>query len=152
MFMTTTLKLLMAVFLVLGIVAVSLVITLNFSNPKEAHGSAPGGFQTELATTSSRRVNIAERFMFASSTCLARIVTTGEDNIVIGFGHHASGTLRHEVDRGGLNGTFQIGHLQPASTTVSYDAGTYGCGYWTFIGASTGVDSTINISELTGFK
>ncbi len=66
--------------------------------------------------------------------CTSRVISTrGESAIMIAFSQLASTTLSGAV-----------GNLQAASTTVAYDSGVYGCGYWTFFAYAT---TTITVTE-----
>lgn len=70
-----------------------------------------------VATTSNPTVGTTAVTVFATSTCAARTITTSANPIMITFS-----------DRIGQTPTGSFGHLQGASTTVTYDAGQFGCG------------------------
>lgn len=85
----------------------------------DASASAPSGLPATIATTSNPTVNTTAALVFATSTnqsCAARIITTYASPIMLTFSQN-QGKIP--------TGTF--GHLQPASTTVAYDSGQYGC-------------------------
>lgn len=106
------------------ITAILFMVILSYwasnSIPK-AESSAPPGMQTIWATSSIIALsNTASRNLFASSTCISRTITTSSTPIRIKFGDHAN-----------FNLSANNGHLQAASTTVTYDGAAYGCGLWT---------------------
>lgn len=103
-------------------------------------GSAPTGYTaingTSTTITMTASDDVSE--LFATSTCVTRIITTGTKNIRLKFFDFATPVLSSTV-----------GHLQTASTTVSYDSGIYGCGLVT--GLSTDAD-TVTVSEIRDFR
>lgn len=96
-----------------GMLGVTILMLLNFN---VAFGSAPSGLQASVATTSVNAVTNTQSLVFATSSCSARIITTSASNIMVTFG-----------DKQGVVPTGSIGHIQAASTTVTYDGGVYGC-------------------------
>lgn len=70
-----------------------------------------------VATTSNPTVTSTAGTLFATTTCSSRIITTSASAIMLTFS-----------DYSGQTPTGSFGHLQAASTTSSYDSGTYGCG------------------------
>lgn len=88
---------------------------IYFSQP--VHGSAPAGLPATVATSSNLTVSATALSALATSTCAARIVTTGAAAVMLTFSDYA-----------GQTPTGLYGHLQAASTTVAYDSGLYGCG------------------------
>ena len=127
--------------IVLGVTLVTvfalLGIILSYSRPVAA--SAPTGMQAQFATSSGITANPTSVFTaFATSTCTSRVVTTKSNPVMFLFGDQATTTS-------GTNG-----HLQPASTTVAYDAGLYGCDKWTVFGFGSEVQ--ITVTEFRGFK
>lgn len=79
--------------------------------------SAPSGLQSTVATSSNPTVTSTASLVFAtSSQCASRVVSTQGSAIMITFS-----------DNQGKVPTGTFGHVQPASTTVAYDGGLYGC-------------------------
>ena len=108
-------------------------------------GSAPGGYSTTFATGSvDTLVPGIALTMFATSTpdCISRIITTKSEAITIKFGDYTQFALTN------------LGHIQAASTTVTYDSALYGCGLWQGMGmngaATTGVN--VIVTEFRGFR
>ncbi len=132
------------VMLYLGVIALVLAIMFEFghSTPEAKASSYPGSTAT-VATSSTLAVG-PQLNMFAFGTtspanesrysCAARIITTVGQPIMISFASVSSTTLSQVV-----------GHLQPASTTVAYDGGVYGCGYMTIRGLTA--STTISMTE-----
>ena len=112
--------------------AVLFVYVLGLSTQK-AYGSAPSGLPAAIATSSTAAVSSTASLVFATSTCSARIISTGVNGIMI--------TLS---DKQGLVPSGTVGHWQGASTTVAYDSGQYGCGAFRVYSS---VSQTINVSE-----
>ena len=135
-----TLKIVVAIFAVL---AICLFIFLNESKPASA--SAPLGLVATVATSSTRVVGpstaynaILGDYMGTTTNetltpCDSRIISTTGGAIMISFGSLASTSLS------GSQGSYQA-----PSTTVAYDSGLYGCGYWLFYAYAS---TTITISE-----
>ncbi len=99
------------------IVLISFVYIFS-SNYQRAEASAPTGLPATIATSSNLTLAaVTSLSVFATSTCAARIVTTSGSAVMMTFS-----------DRVGDVPTGSFGHLQPASTTVAYDSGQYGCG------------------------
>lgn len=110
----------------LGFLAIAVAVGLY---TQTAYGEAPSGLQASVATTSAATFGPFYAFrLFATSTCAARIITTGDNPIRLTFS-----------DNQAARPTNVFGTLQAASTTVEYDSGIYGCGAWfvTGVGAST---------------
>ena len=116
-------------FAVLAVLAVAYV----FSIQSIVFAGAPSGLQATVATTSANAVGTTATMLFATSTCSARIVTTAASPVMLTFSDYANQTP-----------TGSFGHLQAASTTVSYDGGVYGCGK---VKAYAFVASTITLTE-----
>jgi hypothetical protein len=94
----------------------------------------------QSATTTSIGGQVSTTIFSASvdDSCKSRIVTTGATPIRLSFGEVAgfsSTTL-----------SASVGHYQAASTTIAYDSGLYGCGWWT--GRAIGATTTVTITEL----
>lgn len=128
-----------------GIIAAALLILLvgwyALNSIPKANTAAPQGALAEHGTSTLIKLETdGDRVLFASSTCVARIVTTSTSSIRIKFSDHADFTL-------GTN----IGHFQGASTTVSYDSGIYGCGLWTARNLGD-IGMTTTVTEFRGFR
>ncbi len=97
------------------IIAVSLII-LSYSHIAVA--SAPSGLSSTVATTGPMAVTTTASTILGTTTqqCAARVISTRESAITLTFS-----------DNQGATPTALFGHIQPASTTVVYDAGLYGC-------------------------
>ena len=102
-----------APFVLIAILAAVFVLNDTMS----AHASAPTGLQSLIATSSNPAVSTTPVIVFATSTCAARVITTGASPIMITFA---------DIAQGAPSGLY--GHLQAASTTVVYDGGQVGCG------------------------
>lgn len=72
--------------------------------------------------------------LIATTTCVARIITTKSSAILLTFS-----------DYNNASPSSLYGHLQPASTTVAYDSGQYGCGK---VKAYSMTADNITISEI----
>lgn len=117
--------------------------------PKSSFGAAPAGLTSTLATTSTITVG-PSNVSLASSTvpiflssgtnnaCQSRIVTTYGKDVTLMF----SNTMFSSTT---ANPTASLGHLQLASTTVTYDASIWGCAFVNAYGL--GASSTLTISE-----
>lgn len=114
--MTNSLKISLVAF-ISGVVF--LLLLLSLLSTRVLYAAAPPGLQATLATTSNPTVTSTANLIIASSTCNARIITTYGSAVMITFADNF-GTI------GGPTATF--GHLQAASTTISYNADMYGCG------------------------
>lgn len=98
---------------------------------------AEAGFTTvapaTVATTSNPTIGTSGVVLFATSTCIGRVVTTVASPIMLTFSDYA-----------GQTPTALFGHLQAASTTVYYDASQYGCGLFKAYGFAS---SAITVTE-----
>jgi len=115
-------------------------------------GGSPGNLPSEIATSStvsvgSKSVNV----LFATTTvrlgsnalCSSRVVSTVADPILIQFSPGIT-----EGPHGTTSLQLGFGHLQAASTTVSYQAEDYGCGAWIVTGqGASGASTTISVTE-----
>lgn len=97
--------------------AATAFLAILFFYSAVTHAEAPAGLASTVATTSQIAVTPTASLVIATSSCNARIISTTASPIMIGF-----------TDNQGFVPTALVGFLQPASTTVSYDAGMYGCG------------------------
>lgn len=86
---------------------------------ESAHANSNGGIPVVMATSSNPSLGTTAVLLFATSTCQSRIITTYANPVMLTFGD-GPGT--------GTGPTAIFGHLQAASTTVVYNADTYGCG------------------------
>lgn len=121
---------------VLVVVGLLLVAYLIGASIAPAHASAPDGIAATIATSSNPILGAGTvSLIAASSSCGGggRVVTTESSAIMLTFG-----------DGPGLQPTGTYGHLQNASTTVSYSANIYGCGAFR---AYSFAASPITISE-----
>lgn len=130
---------------VLGIISlfgfVSLLVMSFVSLPHMAGAASPAGYPAQVATTSLLAVGPSNNmFAFGTTTresafnCAARVISTDYQPIRISFASLSSTTL-----------STSVGIYQPASTTVAYDAGIYGCGYVTVRGLTA--STTIQLVE-----
>ncbi len=99
---------------VLAVLVIGLILSIY--NLAPSFSSAPDGIPATVATTSAPTVGTTAVRVFATSTCAARIITTYASPVMLTF-----------TDLNGDVPSAILGHLQPASTTVSYDSGQYGC-------------------------
>jgi len=111
--------------------AAFLLIAAVFLLPGVLRASTPPGIAATIATSSNPVVGTTAVVVFATSSCAARIVTTVASPVMITFSDDKTPTAL-------------FGHLQPASTTVAYDASQYGCGQTKMYGF---VSSAITVSE-----
>lgn len=128
--MTLTLQKTLLTILALGLV---LSIAYVLAGSPLARAGAPSGLPSTIATTSNPTVGTTAVLVFATSTCASRVVTTVASPVMITFS-----------DAQGKIPTALFGHLQPASTTVAYDSGQYGCGAVRMYGFTS---SAITVSE-----
>lgn len=110
-----------------------------------ASAQAPFGLPATVSTTSSMVIgpNIAYNTVLkdylgtttneTSFLCSSRIISTTGSAIMLMFSSSGSTTL-----------SGSIGNYQAASTTMAYDGGLYGCGYWTFYAYAT---TTVAITQ-----
>jgi hypothetical protein len=110
-------------------------------------GNSNTGFVAIVSTTSPVTVGPQERLVWFSGRsnqprvdCAARIISTGGRDISLTFSGTSSSTATST-----LSLTLASGHIQLASTTVTYPVETYGCGYIGLRGY--GATSTIIITE-----
>ena len=125
---------------------IALAVLLMYTTSQKALGSAPIGLATSFSTTTPVLVgpNWAQIFYNSSvPNCSSRVITTSLYPIRLAFGTTASSTATSTI-----NISSSIGILQPASTTVAYDGGIYGCG---FIGVQ-GLDVGTSTVTLTTFN
>lgn len=108
---------------------------------KNVGATAPAGLNAQVATSSTLAVGPGNNMYALGTTtresafqCAARVISTTGQPIMISFAALSSTTLSQVV-----------GHQQPASTTVAYDGGLYGCGYMTIRGLNS--STTITLTE-----
>lgn len=124
-------------------IAMFVLAFLVFQGIQPAFASAPSGQPAYVATSSAKTLGPTiglNGYLFGTSTisetrynCSARVITTTAQPIMLSFSTQSSTTL-----------SGMIGHLQAASTTIVYDSGTYGCGYWTGYAFGT---TTVTLTE-----
>lgn len=118
------------------VIILSLIVLTSLLLTQKSFGSAPSGLPATIATsTLAYPAGTSATLLFATSTCSARVITTREAPISLGF----NGAL-------GQTPTAIAGHMQLASTTVVYDSGQYGCGAVRVISA-TGAATTVHVTE-----
>jgi len=104
-----------------AIMVIAGIITALVMQAQVAVGAAFPGQQARLQTATTTILGPGTVTLFeASNFCLNRVVTTQGTEIKVLFGD-AIGLTATSVSA-------TVGHLQAASTTVSYDSGLYGCG------------------------
>jgi hypothetical protein len=112
-------------------------------NAQNAQGAAFTGQASylQIATTTTVGIEGKTRLFAERSdgSCKARVISTRENTMYIIFGDPTNGNLSSTTLTAGT------GHFQAASTTVTYDAGIYGCGRWWAIG--TVGSTTVTLSE-----
>jgi hypothetical protein len=97
------------------------IFTFALMQAQVADGSAFPGQQAKLQIATTTILGPGTVTLFeASDFCLNRVITTQGSEIKVLFGD-AIGLTATSVSA-------TVGHLQAASTTVSYDSGLYGCG------------------------
>lgn len=115
-------------------------IIFAYSQTQSATGAGWLGFPSHIQSATTTAVGPDEVVtLFAdepNATCHSRVITTAGSDIMISFDD--------VTGFGSTSLSSVVGHLQGASTTVSYDSGDYGCGLMTAYGVSS---STITISS-----
>lgn len=113
-----------------------LLYALGILTPRSFAG-APSGLPTTIATSSTPTVSgtvTVPVIATSSPRCTVRIIsTTVADGIRISF-----------TDKQGFVPSATQGMWQPASTTVAYDSGLYGCGA---VRVYSGVSQVITVAE-----
>lgn len=102
------------------------VLTLLLMRPLPTFGSDVTQVPAIIASSTRITVTTTASSAFATSTCSSRTITTSASPIMLTFSDYA-----------GQTPTGALGHLQAASTTVNYDAGSYGCGLFKVYSAAT---------------
>lgn len=104
---------------VLAIVVGMIFLMIIWQTPQKAEGSAPAGFVATMSTTSAEVLpsQVATTAIATSTSCAARVISTTNTQIMLTFN-----------DYNNTAPTATFGYMQPASTTVVYDGGQYGCG------------------------
>lgn len=129
----------------LAVLALGLAIAFSW-NALTVSAAAPIGLAATVATTSQLTIGPNQLYnatlggyMGTTSAsekrlqCSARTISTTNSAIMMEFASSASTSLSGVV-----------GNWQGASTTVSYDSGLVGCGYWSFFAYAT---TTITVTE-----
>lgn len=102
----------------IGAIFIAALVCLMAIAFRPAFASAPSGLPANLTSAASLTVSTtALQLAATSTTCSARIVSTGNSAVMLGFSAYAGTTT-----------TGSVGVWQGASTTVAYDSGLYGCG------------------------
>lgn len=111
-----------------------------FSQPVESAGFFGYAARVQSATTTSVGGQTSTTIFSASSddSCKSRIITTGATPVRLSFGE--------VTGFGSTTLSVTVGHYQAASTTIAYDSGLYGCGWWT--GRAIGATTTVIVTEL----
>ena len=126
----------------LGLAVFSLALVLLFKPVHDAFGSAFTGQASHLQTATTTQVGnqavpaLTIASAISDESCKARVITTNGIGVYLSFG-----------DTAGFSSTTitnAIGHWQPASTTVVYDSGLYGCGRLTGWAVAT---TTLTVSQ-----
>jgi disulfide bond formation protein DsbB len=99
------------------ILFIGIFLGIYGSYVQPAFGSDATQIPATHASTTRITVTTTASTAFATSTCAARTITTSASPVMLTFS-----------DITGQTPTGSLGHLQAASTTVTYDAGLYGCG------------------------
>lgn len=122
--------------LIVGVFALAIagLFVLVLTIRERPLGQATPGIPATLATSSISVVGTTASRVFATSTCTSRIITTAAKPVMLTFS-----------DLNGYTPTGAFGHLQAASTTVSYDSGLYGCDAVKIFGFDS--NTTITVSE-----
>ncbi len=117
-----------------SVIALLGIVFILSATSQPARAANPPGIPAMVASSSVFTIsNVAGgTLVFATSSCLARIVTTGSSTVMMSFSDN------------GFNPTGTQGHLQLGSTTVAYDASVYGCGSVRMFGFQGG---TVSVSE-----
>lgn len=100
----------------LAIIVGMIFLTMTMLTSK-VFGSAPSGLPASVASTSAQVIGTTQRLLVATSSCSSRVISTRTQPMMLTFS-----------DNQGVTPTATTGILQPASTTVAYDSGQYGCG------------------------
>lgn len=116
----------------------------SMKNERARPGFATEGNAAILATSSSINVGPGtnKNMLFTENTvCTSRVISTGANPILISFtAAVVTGTATSTLNPGP-----NIGFLQAASTTVSYDSNLYGCPAVSAYGYAA--STTISIAE-----
>ena len=121
-----------------AILILAMILLFNSRGVPKTLGSAPSGLNASVATSSQAGVSATVTTLVATSTnCAARIITTVAQPIRLSFGSPQQPILEP-------SGT--LGHLQAASTTVTYDGGIWGCGLIRVFGYGNAT-LTISVTE-----
>lgn len=96
---------------------IAALIFVGWSTQSVVLGSAPSGNPASPASSSAMTLTAgtAQGLFASSTTCTSRVVTTQTGYLMLTF-----------IE--GQTPTGSFGVYQPASTTVAYDSGLYGCG------------------------
>lgn len=124
-----------------GVIVIIGLVVYGFKAEQPQLKGATSGLPSYLAIATTTAVGPQEvKTIFSSnSICTSRVVGTAGQAVMLTFGDPVNG------DVSSTTLTSMVGHWQGASTTVSYDAGIYGCGRWSAFGIAS---TTITTTEL----
>ena len=117
-----------------SLVAIIIVLIAIGTNGKNAgeFGSAPAGIIARVATSSPYVIGSTASTITATTSCIARVITTKTQPILLTFSDAYTPSSTY-------------GHIQTASSTVAYDAEVYGCGLMRVQGMAA---DTITVTEI----
>lgn len=127
--------------IVLAIIAIIALIGLVLVSNKDRilqSGFVGMPSHLQVATTTATGPDLVVTLFSDTENCKSRTISTVASALMLTFGDPVNGDLASTT----LNGT--AGHLQPASTTVSYPSDEFGCGRVSAYGFSS---TTITISS-----
>lgn len=105
------------------LIGIALIISLYFGflavkvGPVELGSALDGGAKGVVATSTDFLTKGTVLDLIGTTTCTARVITTGAEGLGLTFGDEQGDRL-----------TGFLGHYQAASTTVVYGSENYGCG------------------------
>lgn len=124
--------------ILVGLIFLLALVGVYSLTAQKSGGGVLGGFQdgivNTVATSSELTVGTTAITVLATSTCASRSISTTGKAIMVTFSDYANHTP-----------TASFGYLQGASTSVMYDANSYGCGRWKVYGFDAG--SSITVTE-----
>lgn len=109
----------------IGLAALLSAVYMFGASAAQVFAGAPSGVMTTATVATTTAVGPQQNVrLFSATNCNSRIISTVASPIMLTFFDPSNGDLSSTT----LSGT--KGVLQPASTTVAYDSGQYGCGVW----------------------
>lgn len=126
--------------IIIALVIIAFVgMAYYFSQPVEVV-NVGYGVESTLAISTTKAVGTEENIkIFDSYPCGSRVISTGGQFIRFSLGELSPYTIASTT----VSAT--IGFIQPASTTVVYDAALYGCGEWWAYGDTA--STTISVAQ-----